>query len=423
MGIELDLVLYAVSLLLLGAYSGAYVALEILSLSTSDRSVEDDDAAAGHADVVDEDPVRAGIALGIARAGAIGFTVLASIRVAYLHLFGGGEHPLVYTAAFVFVSLAAPVFVAKAMAVRGAERFSAVTRIFTRPVALVLGPIAGAVGAFVKNVAPGSSRYLAFRIIPLKQKIETFGVQDGEPPDEEQKLMESILDFGETKVREVMVPRVDIVAVNSELDADEAIGVIMDAGHSRVPVYDETVDKVVGTIYTKDLLQKIVDGEEFSIAGIAREAFFVPESKMIDELLTEFKLRKQHLAIVVDEYGGTAGIVTLEDVLEEIVGDIQDEFDSEEMLVQKLDDDTAVCNAKVRLDELSEELGIGFPDDSPDSLGGLLYQMIGRVPRVGDKRSLNGIEFEIESVERQRIDKVIIRGLSSSTGSSRNGAG
>jgi CBS domain containing-hemolysin-like protein len=220
-----------------------------------------------------------------------------------------------------------------------------------------------------------------------------------------------------------MVPRVDIVAVNSEMDANEATEVIMEAGHSRVPVFNETIDKIVGTIYTKDLLQKIVDGEEFSVSGIARDAFFVPESKMIDELLTEFKLRKQHLAIVVDEYGGTAGIVTLEDVLEEIVGDIQDEFDSEEKLIQKLDDDTAVCNAKVSLDELSEELGIDFPEEGPNSLGGLLYQMIGRVPRVGDKRVLNGVELEIESIERQRIDKVIIRGLSSAGDRARNGAG
>jgi CBS domain containing-hemolysin-like protein len=423
MGIELDLALYAASLLLLGIYSGAYVALEIVSLSTSDRSAEEDDDDSGHADSVEDDPVRNGIALGIARAVAIAFTVAVSIRVAYLHLFAGGEHALLYTAAFAFVSLAVPMVATEAMAVRGAERFSTATRIFTRPVTLLLGPVAGAIAAFVRKVSPGSFRYLAFRVIPLRQKIETFGVQDGEPPDEEQKLMESILDFGDTKVREVMVPRVDVVAVNSEMDTDEAIGLIMDAGHSRIPVYDDTIDKIVGTIYTKDLLQKIVDGEQFSLAGIAREAFFVPESKMIDELLTEFKLRKQHLAIVVDEYGGTAGIVTLEDVLEEIVGDIQDEFDSEEMLVQKLDDDTAVCNAKVHLDELSDELGIDFPDDAPDSLGGLLYQMIGRVPRVGDKRSLDGIEFEIDSVERQRIDKVIIRGLSSSEGSSRTGAG
>jgi CBS domain containing-hemolysin-like protein len=423
MGIELDLVLYVTALLLLGVYSGAYVALEILSLSTSDRSADEEDDDAGYGNGVEDDPVRNGIALSIARAFAIAFAVVTSVRVAYYYLFGGEENALWYTVAFVFVSLAAPAFVARAVAVKSAERFAAAVRVLTNPVTLLLGPVASAVSSIARSISPGYARFLGFRVIPLKQKIEAFGVQNGEPPDEEQRLMESILDFGETRVREVMVPRVDIVAVNSEMDEKEAIATILAAGHSRIPVYVDTIDKMVGTIYTKDLLQKIVDGEEFSVSGIARDAFFVPESKMIDDLLAEFKLRKQHLAIVVDEYGGTAGIVTLEDVLEEIVGDIQDEFDSEEKLVQRVDDDMAVCNAKINLDELAEELGIGFPDESPNSLGGLLYQLIGRVPRVGDKQLLNGIEFEIESIERQRIDKVIIRGLSSFAGGARNGAG
>ncbi|MGD8412701.1 MAG: hemolysin family protein [Candidatus Latescibacterota bacterium] len=423
MGAELDFILYILALLLLGVYSGAYVALEILSLSTSERTGEDDDDDAGHSDAVEEDPVRNGIALNIARTLAVIFVVVTSVRLAHLHMFGVVGNALWYTVAFAFLSIVVPAFVARAVAARNPDRFAAAVRVLTRPVTVILGPVAGAVGSIARSISPGYARYLGFRVIPLRQKIEEFGVQNGEPPDAEQRLMESILDFGETRVREVMVPRVDIVAVNSEMDVNEAAEVIMEAGHSRVPVYNETIDKIVGTIYTKDLLQKIVDGEEFSMSGIARDAFFVPESKMIDELLTEFKLRKQHLAIVVDEYGGTAGIVTLEDVLEEIVGDIQDEFDSEEKLVQKLDDDTAICNAKINLDELSEELGIDFPDEGPNSLGGLLYQMIGRVPRVGDKRVLNGVELEIESIERQRIDKVIIRGLSSAGDRSRNGSG
>jgi putative hemolysin len=420
MGGELDFALYALSLLLLGAYTGAYVALEILSLSTSERSADEADEDAGRADGLDDDPVRKGITLGIAKAAAFGLTVVAAIRVGHFHLFGG-QQSTIYTAVFVFASLVVPVFTGKVLAIGNPERFTSATRAFTRPAGLLLGPIAAAVSLIIRNISPNLARFLAFRIIPLKQKIEVFGAQNGEVPDDEQRLMESVLDFGETRVREVMVPRIDTVAVNSEMDTDEAIGVIMEAGHSRVPVYEDTIDNIVGTIYTKDLLQKIVEGEDVSLAQIAREAFFVPESKMIDELLAEFKLRKQHLAIVVDEYGGTAGIVTLEDVLEEIVGDIQDEFDSEEMLIERLDADTAVCNAKVHLDELSEELGIQFADDAPESLGGLLYQMIGRVPRVGDKRSLNGLEFEIKSVARQRIDKVIIRGLSSWRGA-QNGA-
>jgi CBS domain containing-hemolysin-like protein len=415
MGIELDFALYALSMLLLGIFSGACVALEILSLSTSDRFSENEDEDAEYVDRLMEDPVRNGIALAIARSLAVGFTVVLAVRVGYLHLFGVAERPLLYTALFTAASLIVPLFIAKVLAVRGAERFAAATRVITYPAALVLRPAAVVAEGVVRRTSPGLLKSLVFQIVPLKQKIEMFGAQYGEPPDEEQKLMESVLDFGETRVREVMVPRIDIVAVNVTTDVDEAIRTIMDAGHSRVPIFEETIDNILGNVYTKDLLRKIVEGEAVSLADLAREPFFVPESKMIDDLLTEFKTRKQHLAVVVDEYGGTAGIVTLEDVLEEIVGDIQDEFDREEALIERVDDDTAVCNAKVHLDDLNEELGIEFAqtDDMPDSLGGLLYQIIGRVPRIGDTQRMDGIEFEIQSVERQRIDKVVIRGLSS----------
>ncbi len=422
MGIEIDLILYALSIASLGIFSGVCVALEIQSLSTGDRSAEDEEDA-GYIDRLLEEPVVNGFSLAIARALTVGTTVVTSIRVGALYLFLGADHPLLYTSLFVFVSLVTPVFGAKVLAVRGAERFTSATKALTYPIALLVRPLAVAVAAIVRKISPGLSRLLAFQTIPLKQKIELLGAKDGEPPDEEQKLMSSILDFGETRVREVMVPRIDIVAVNVAMDVNEAIKLIMDAGHSRVPVYEETIDKIHGTINSKDLLRRMVDGEEFSLADLAREAFFVPESKMIDDLLTEFRARRQHLAIVVDEYGGTAGIVTLEDVLEEIVGDIQDEYDTEEVLVERLDEDTAVCSAKIHLDDLSDRLGMKFPEDAPDSLSGFLYQMIGSVPRVGDHLSMNGIEFEIQSVERQRIDKVLIRGLSSVVDGAGNGVG
>jgi len=412
MGIELDLVLYAVSAVALGIFSGASVALEVLSLSTGDRSADEEEAD-GYVDRLLEDPLQNGVALGIIRTLALGVSVVTSIRVGAIHLFSATDHVLLYTALFTFASLFVPVFAAQVLAVRDAERFASATRAFTYPAVWLVRPAALTIRAIFRKLSPGLIKLLTFRIIPLKQKIEIFGAQNGEQPDEEQKLMSSVLDFGDTRVREVMVPRIDIVAVNVSMDKNEAIEVIMGAGHSRVPVYEETIDRIHGTIYTKDLLRRIIDGDEFSLESIAREAFFVPESKMIDELLTEFRARRQHLAIVVDEYGGTAGIVTLEDVLEEIVGDIQDEFDTEEALLERVDEDAAVCSAKIHLDDLAEQLEMKFPEDSPESLGGLLYQLIGSVPRVGDKHQLNGIEFEIQSVERQRIDKVLIRGLSS----------
>ncbi|MCH7549472.1 MAG: HlyC/CorC family transporter [Candidatus Krumholzibacteriota bacterium] len=231
------------------------------------------------------------------------------------------------------------------------------------------------------------------------------------------------MEFGETRVREVMVPRIDIVAISSGMNREEAVNLIVDAGHSRIPVYEDTIDRVIGVIYTKDLLRQALSGSDFSLRDLTREAFFVPESKMIDELLTEFRARRQHLAVVVDEYGGTAGIVTLEDVLEEIVGDIQDEFDSEEELIRRIDADSAVCNAKVRVDELNEALGIHLSNEVADSLGGILYHMIGQIPRVGDSWALSPLLFEIQSIERQRIDKVLITGLASAAGDLEDSSG
>lgn len=414
MGLETDLVLYALFLVCLGVYSGACTVLEILSLSTGDRPEENAEQT-GYVEFLLQNPVINGIGLSITRTLVAGTLMVLSVRVGAIHLFAGSNHLMLLVALFAAVSLAVPLTIARIGAVQAPERFASATRIFTYPAIMLAKPAAMAVSAIVRRLSPGLLRLLVFQIIPLKQKIEVLGAHNGEAPDEEQKLMSSVLDFGETRVREVMVPRIDVVALNLNMAIDDALGLIMEAGHSRLPVFDETIDRIQGVIYTKDLLARVVAGDEFSLGDLTREAFFVPESKKIDDLLTEFRVRRQHLAIVVDEYGGTAGIVTMEDVLEEIVGDIQDEFDSEEALVERIDEDTAVCNAKIHLDELTEIFGIHFPVDAPDSLGGLLYQMIGSVPRVGDSWRNEGVEFEIQSVVGQRIHKVLIRGLNSVT--------
>jgi CBS domain containing-hemolysin-like protein len=188
---------------------------------------------------------------------------------------------------------------------------------------------------------------------------------------------------------------------------------IVGAGHSRIPVYDESVDRIVGVVHTKDVLERVVGGGGFSLGDIMRDVYFVPESKLIDGLLSEFKKRRIHIAIAVDEYGGTAGLITLEDVLEEIVGDIHDEFDAEEELIKVQSEDAVLCSARVRLEELNEELDLGLPEGGADTLGGFLYEIIGRVPRVGEVFESRGLVFRIDSVVRQRIDKVQIKGLGS----------
>lgn len=416
---ETELLLFGICVLFLGLFSGACTALEILSLGRQEKPSDEDEDANGFTGGLAADPIHGGIALGLARAITFALTIVAAVKVGS-ELFPEGRTALL--AGFVVVSLFVPIFTAKILAVHKADRFLHAVRYVTHPIAYMLHPAAVLTGRLARRLSPSFTRLISFEIVPLKQKIEMFGAPEGQRVDEEQMMMSSLLDFGDTKVREVMVPRIDIVAVNAADDLDEAAQTIIEAGHSRIPLYEETIDRIVGTIYTKDLLRKYFSGEDFELRELAREAFFVPESKNIDELLSEFKRRKQHLAVVVDEYGGTAGIVTMEDVLEEIVGDIQDEFDVEEPLVERADSDSAVVRAKVRLDELADHFGVTFPEGEADSLGGLLYKSIGRVPRVGDRVAHGSLTFEIVSVQRQRIDKVLIRGLSSDGDRTEDGA-
>jgi len=405
---EIDLILYLASVFFLAVFSGASIALEILSLGRLEKQGAEDDNEFRFVGRLIDDPINSGISLSLASSIALAATVITAIRLG-AGLFG--SESLVITGLFVVISILAPAWFSKLVAVQGAGRFIGATRPVTILAAVLLRPIAALIARVIQRLSPALLSLISFEVIPLHQKLEVFSAQQGSEPDEEQRIMSSIVEFGETRVREVMVPRIDIVAVNLAMGRDEALEVIMGAGHSRIPLFEETVDHIVGVIYTKDLLHRIASGEDFSLSDVARSAFFVPESKMIDEMLTEFKRRKQHMAIVVDEYGGTAGIVTLEDVLEELVGDIQDEFDAEEELVEVIDDDTLICNAKTRVDELNEDFGLALPEDIAESLGGLIYDMLGHVPVVGDTCRIEPLELRVDSIERQRIDKVRVSGL------------
>jgi hemolysin (HlyC) family protein len=396
---------YVFSVLLLSAYSAALNALGLLSLQGLEPSED------GETDWLSrraaDDPVHTGLALGLARAATI--VAVAVCAVALVH--GAGA---LGSGVFAAASILLPAFASRALALEGAETLLRVSRPIVVPTVYALRPAAVLARRILGRASPALPRLFAFDVVPLADKIELVGSDDDGPAEaEERRIMSSIADFGETRARDVMVPRIDIVAVDVSMPREEAMAAIVEAGHSRIPVYERSIDRVMGVLHTQDLLVKVLAEEEFSIRTLARDAFFVPESKRITELLSEFKVRRQHMAIVVDEYGGTAGIATLEDVIEELVGDIRDEFDSEEDLVRRLDRDTALVSARIHLEELNESLGIALPDDVADTLGGLLYHVIGRVPRVGDRWVHEKLEFEIQSVERQRVVRVLLRGLSS----------
>jgi CBS domain containing-hemolysin-like protein len=397
-------VFYSMSVGFLAACSAALTALGVLSVRGSDTEPE------GARDwliarAVD-DPVHTGVALGIARAVAVLAVIISAEEL--VHAAGP-----VGSGVFAAASVLLPAFAARALALEGAETLLRVVRPVIIPTVFLLRPLAVGAVQLLGRTSPALPRLFALEVIPLPEKIGLLGTRGDPAGDEENLIMSSIADFGDTRIRDVMVPRIDIIALDVAMDRDELITHIVDAGHSRIPVYERSIDRIIGVLHTQDLLVKVLEAEEYSIRTLAREAFFVPESKLITELLSEFKVRRQHLAVVVDEYGGTAGIVTLEDVIEELVGEIHDEFDSEEEPVRRLDRDTALVSARIHIEELNEILGIALPDEVADTLSGLLYHFIGRVPRVGDRWSHGPITFEIQSVERQRIVRVMVRGLSS----------
>lgn len=228
---------------------------------------------------------------------------------------------------------------------------------------------------------------------------------------EDRKILEGIVKFGNTDVKQIMKPRPDIEAIECTHNYHELLSIILDSGYSRVPIYEETLDNILGVIHVKDLLPYMDKDEDFDWLSLKRDPFFVPESKMIDDLLEEFRFKKVHLAIVVDEYGGCEGLVTLEDILEEIVGDISDEFDDDEVIYSKLDENNFVFEGKTNLKQFYRIIKIGgerFEDNKgeADTLAGFILEQAGKIPAKNQRVRFEEFEFTIESVDKRRIKRV-----------------
>lgn len=235
--------------------------------------------------------------------------------------------------------------------------------------------------------------------------------EDDEPDDdptdaEERELIMSVLEFTDTIVREVMVPRTDMVTLVGTASTDEAVDLVLETGRSRIPVSGESVDHVIGVVYSRDLLE-LFDQEvgARSVRTIMHDAYFVPETKPIPELLREMQANQQHMAIVIDEFGGTAGLVTIEDLIEELVGEIVDEYDDEEPMIVEVDGAWLV-DARLDVDDLAEVVGIELPSDEWDTVGGLVLELAGRVPEQGETFDHNGLVFTAHSVQGRRVAKV-----------------
>ncbi|HEY9082476.1 MAG TPA: gliding motility-associated protein GldE [Vicingaceae bacterium] len=235
---------------------------------------------------------------------------------------------------------------------------------------------------------------------------------DIEEDNDEHKILKGIIKFGETSVKQIMTARVDVVALEKNLPYSSVLETILDSGYSRIPVFEDSFDTIVGVIYIKDLLAHIEEKEDFEWTKLLRTPFFVPENKKLDDLLSEFQEKKMHLAIVVDEYGGTSGIVSLEDILEEIVGEISDEFDDEDITYSKLDGNNYVFDGKTALNDVFKIINIDddefFGDEKIDaeSLAGLVIEIAEKIPQKNEKITLKNLTFTVEASDKRRVKRI-----------------
>jgi len=223
---------------------------------------------------------------------------------------------------------------------------------------------------------------------------------------ERREMIRGVQELSETTVKEVMVPRIDTVFLPIDAERDEILETVVSCGHSRIPVYRDTIDDVAGVLYVKDLLHAVLKGERLDLATIVRKPFFVPDSKRIDSLLREFKRRHVHIAIAIDEYGGVSGIVCMEDIIEEIVGEIQDEFDNERDDVVPLGEASWLVDARVNIEDLNDELDIGLPAEEFDTLGGFVFDLFGKIPARYEKVAWRDYDFVIQEMDGHSISAI-----------------
>ncbi|RDV38843.1 HlyC/CorC family transporter [Bradymonadaceae bacterium TMQ3] len=235
------------------------------------------------------------------------------------------------------------------------------------------------------------------------------GSREGQIPEDRERLLRSVFEFPDTVVREIMVPRTDMVAIPEETNLEEVLEVLMECGHSRIPVYRETIDDIVGLFYAKDVIQLMASRQDFELSKLLRRTYFVPATKRIADLLAEFQINRIHMAVVVDEFGGTAGLITLEDIIEEFFGDIQDEYDTEPAQIIAIDEARVMADARVPIYDLEEYYDMELPEH-PDyeSLGGFILSQSGSVPEAGDEIVWNDLVFRVIEADAKRIISVEI---------------
>jgi CBS domain containing-hemolysin-like protein len=343
--------------------------------------------------------------------------VTTTAFVVALALGDGVREPLnvLWTAVVTFVGLTLLLAFPRGIAARDPEGTLLVLYHPVRVTSWLFGPLVAA----LNRIGGGAAALFGLRGVPEAMVASTDALhthasaarEAGLIEESEQDMIDSIIELDKTTVREVMVPRLDVTALSASATVDEALEVISSQGYSRVPVYERSIDEIVGILYAKDLL-RVSRPEELKRAVRTldlRPVYVVPESKKTDELLRELRHSHVHFAVVVDEYGGTAGIVTIEDLLEEIVGEIQDEYDHEEAKIVEVSRDEAIFDATVSIDDVNDALDLELQGEDVDTIGGLLYERLGKVPAMGDLVELDGVRLAVEATHGRRIRKVRVK--------------
>ncbi len=347
----------------------------------------------------------------------IGASALAtSMIIDYLTKIGFGSISYsvgIATGIMTFVILIFGEIVPKTIAIRNADRMALIAAPYIDLLSVILQPIiqflswisspfVGIFGAKMPRQGPFLTREEIRLLLAISEK--DVGIEE-----EEREMISSIFEFGSTVAREVITPRPDMVSVDAGEKIEKAISLMIDSGHSRIPVYDGNLDNILGVIYAKELLKVAVAGTgEHSLRDFIRPTLVVPESKKVHELLHDMQAMRTHIAIIVDEYGTTRGLITLEDLMEEIVGEIHDEFEKEEKAFEQLDKNTWTVDARQSIFDVNRKLGIKAPEGEYDTLSGFVFSLLGKLPIVGDEVKYDDISISVERIHKRRITRVKI---------------
>ena len=350
--------------------------------------------------------------LAIVSAAALAVTVLTRER-------GHGWLPIlvVVTSALVLVAVleAAP----RAFVTRNPERWGLRLAPFMGAFRFVFGGVARILDLPARTISRPDTEEEEemLRLMELEEA-------EGDIEEDERKMIRGVFGLEDTTVREIMTPRTDIASVGEDSTPEDAVSIIIERGYSRIPLHQKNADTIIGVVYAKDLFRYLADGTlPTTLRDIARPPFFVPESKRVDDLLTEMRKQRVHMAIVVDEYGGTAGLATIEDLLEEIVGEIEDEYDKVERQILRLSDNEALVDGRVAIEDLNELFHTTVKDDDYDTVGGFVVHLLGRMPAIGDDVASDGLKLKVLSVDGHRVKRlrIVADEKPLENGSSKNG--